>query len=26
VYVVVFIGTDINGRTVHLSQTVHLLR
>jgi hypothetical protein len=26
VYVVVFIGTDINGRTTHLTQTVHLLR
>jgi PKD repeat protein len=26
VYVAVFIGTDINGRTIHLHQTIHLLR
>jgi hypothetical protein len=25
VYVVVFVGTDIHGRTIHLTQTVHLL-
>jgi hypothetical protein len=26
VYVAVFIGTDITGRTIHLTQTVHVLR